>query len=128
MDFIRFDLNNIPPEVQLDDKDNVFWTCADLILKITLLSEYLAIVDLGVEMGFVLDMNPYSFHDKFLNWTVSFSVYLHWSAFLFYCSCYYICTVTLPLHSFLLVSLYIRLYPSGHVACYFLFPIASNFK
>lgn len=108
MDFIRSDLNTIPSEVQLDDQDSVFGTRTDLILKITLLSEYLVIVDLGAEMGFVLDMNPYSFHAKFLKWTVSFSAYLHWSAFFFYCSCYYIPTVTLPLQSFLSFSRYFQ--------------------
>jgi hypothetical protein len=54
MDFIRFDLITIPSEVQLDDPDNVFGTRTDLTQKITLLPEYLVIVDLGLEMGFVL--------------------------------------------------------------------------
>ena len=108
MDFIRFDLNTIPSEVQLYDQDSLYGTRTYLIMKITLLSGYIVIVDLGAEMGFVLDMNPYSFQAKLLKWTVSFSVYLNWSAFLFYCSCYCIPVVTLSLHFFFSFSKYFQ--------------------
>jgi hypothetical protein len=83
VDFIRHNLNTMSSEVQLGDQNSVFGARTGLILKMTLRSECLFILYVGMDLGLGFYVNPCSFHASVLKRKPSINTYLHCSACLF---------------------------------------------